>query len=124
MIAVRSSMIIAAAAVLSGCASADSLEYGRTVFHNPYAAPEIDRTGAGPQCEVDLGRDATCLNGAVIRGRRGRAAILSNGETVRLTRVQARLLRQQADLREAQRNLPPQPAPPPPPIAQDGSDQP
>lgn len=124
MIAVRSSMIIAAAAVLSGCASADPLEGGRTVFHNPYAAPAIDRTGIGPQCDVDLGRDATCLNGAVIRGGRGRNAILSNGETVRLTRAQARLLRQQADLLEAQHHQPPQPDPPPPLIAQDGGDQP
>lgn len=126
MIAARQSMIIVAAALLGSCASGDSLEGGRTVFNNPYAATVIDRTGIGPQCDVDIGRDTTCLDASVIQYRRGRNAVLRNGETVRLTRAQARLVRQRAELLEARRNQPPvpPPPPPPPPIAEDGSDKP
>jgi hypothetical protein len=106
-----------AALLLGGCASADSLAGQRTVFSNPYAAPTIDRTGIGPQCEAQFGRDATCLG--TVRGvsRRGRIAILDNGETIRLTRNQARILRERAALIAALPQQPPSPSPPPPPPA-------
>jgi hypothetical protein len=108
--------IASAALLLGGCASADSLAGQRTVFSNPYAAPTIDRTGIGPQCEVQFGRDATCLG--TVRGvpRRGRVAVLDNGETIRLTRNQARILRERAALIAAlpQQSLPPPPPPPAP----------
>jgi hypothetical protein len=100
------------AALLGGCATGDPLEGQRTVFNNPYVPPQVDQRGIGPQCDVDIGRDATCIGGPVLYPGRGQGAVLGNGERVRLTRAQARLLRERAELREAGRN---QPAPPPPP---------
>jgi hypothetical protein len=114
MIATRFSMICLAA-LAGGCASGDSLEGQRTVFDNPHAPLVVDRTGIGPQCDIDLGRDATCLGGPLIYPGRGRHASLGNGESVRLTRDQARILRERAELLEALRKLP-LPLPPPPPV--------
>ena len=121
MIATRFGMILLAALVV-GCASGDSLEGQRTVFDNPHAPPVIDQRGIGPQCDVDLGRDATCLGRPLIYPGRGRDASLGNGEHVRLTRAQARILRERAELLEALRNPPPPPPPPPvlPTAATDG----
>lgn len=119
---------ILAALLLGGCASADSLAGQRTVFSNPFATPVIDRTGIGPQCEAQFGRDATCLG--TVRGlsRRGRIAVLDNGETIRLTRNQARILRERWALIAALSQPPPPqqpPLPPPaPPPADDATDQP
>ena len=130
MIAPRSSLILVFA-LLSGCATGDSLEGQRTVFSNPYVAPVLDQRGIGPQCEVDFGRDATCLGGAVNYSRRGRTAVLANGDTDRLTRAQRQLVRERAELIEERRNTPPPlPAPPPAPpepvlpTAQPASEQP
>lgn len=128
MIAPRTSSFVVLAALLSGCATGDSLKGQRTVFSNPYVAPLLDQRGIGPQCEVDLGRDATCLGGAVNYSRRGRTAVLANGDTDRLTRAQRRLVRERAELIEARRNTPPPlPAQPPEPVlptAQPASEQP
>ena len=110
MIATRFSIILVAA-LAGGCATGDSLEGQRTVFDNPHAAPVIDQRGIGPQCDIDLGRDATCLGGPLIYPGRGRVASFGNGENVRLTRAQARILRERAELLEALRN-----PPPPPPV--------
>lgn len=116
MIAPRRSLILVVA-LLGGCTTGDSLEGQRTVFSNPYVAPVLDQRGIGPQCDVDFGRDATCLGGAANYGRRGRTAVLANGDTERLTRAQRRLVRERAELIEARRNaLPPLPAPPPEPV--------
>jgi hypothetical protein len=131
MIAVRHSLILFTA-LLGGCATGDSLEGQRTVFSNPYVAPVLDQRSIGPQCEVDFGRDATCLGGAVNYSRRGRTAVLEGGETLRLTRAQRRLVRERADLIEARRNDPPPPPASPPqplpepvlPTAQPASEQP
>lgn len=119
MIARGSGTIALALAMLAltGCATPDPLEGGRTVFNNPYAVPVIDRTGIGPQCDVELGRDATCL-GAPLGYDGGRHVLLGNGETERLTRQQRRILRERAALLEVLRDQPPPPPPaPPPPIA-------
>lgn len=132
MIAPRSSSLALLAALLGGCATGDSLEGQRTVFSNPYVVPVLDQRGIGPQCEVDFGRDATCLGGPVNYSRRGRTAVLANGETDRLTRAQRRLVRERAELIEARRNAPPMPpaplpAPPPEPVlptAEPASEQP
>lgn len=105
--------------LLAGCATPDSLEGERTVFSNPYA---LDRTGIGPQCDVELGRDATCL-GAPLVYDGGRYVRLGNGETERLTRQQRRILRERAELLEVLRDQPP-PSPPPPPIAEDAEQTP
>lgn len=111
----RSSVILAAAMMLGGCASGDSLEGERSVFNNPYAAPVIDRSGIGPQCEVDIGRDATCLGAVVAYDRRARWARLENGQTVRLTRAQSRILRERANLIQQLRNQSSPQVPPLPP---------
>lgn len=112
MIAVRSSIILAAL-LLGGCATPDSLEGQRTVFNNPYVNPQISQSGIGPQCDVAFGRDATCLGMALIHPGNGRRASLGNGETVRLTRAQARILRSRAEVLEQLRtqsaSLPPPP---------------
>lgn len=115
MIPPRSSIVLVAV-LIGGCASDGSLE-GRTVFNNPYAVPVIDRTGIGPQCDVGFGRDATCLGAPLIYTGQGRNASLGNGEIVRLTRAQRRILRERAELIEAQSNQLLTPAPPasPPP---------
>lgn len=110
---------ILAALLLGGCASSDSLAGQRTVFSNPFVAPQIDSTGIGPQCEEQFGRDATCLNAVRGVSRRGRIAILDNGETIRLTRNQARILRERWALIDALREQPPAPPPPPPPTPAD-----
>lgn len=115
MATARCSMIIAALA-MTGCASPDPQAGERTVFNNPYAAPVLDRTGIGPQCDEELGRDATCLGAQITQARRGRFVLLANGETERLTRNQARILRERAELLESLRNQaapPPEPALPP-----------
>jgi hypothetical protein len=111
MIAQRGSMFFIIA-LLSACATSDPLEGQRTVFSNPYVAPDIDRRGIGPQCDVDFGRDATCLGVPLILSERGRTAALGSGETIRLTRSQARLVRERAELLEALRMAPPLPPPP------------
>lgn len=114
------------ALILGACASPDKggLEGHRSVFHNPFGPPVIDRRGIGPQCDVDIGRDMTCLGGPVIYPGRGRVVLLGNGDTVRLTRTQRRFLRDRAELLERPRDAPPPaPAPPPvpePPPARDG----
>jgi hypothetical protein len=128
MIAQRSSMFFVIA-LLSACATGDPLEGQRTVFSNPFVAPEFDRRGIGPQCDADFGRDATCLSGPLIYSGRGRTASLGNGKTIRLTRAQARLLRERAELLESLRTAPPpKPLPPPPepvlPTAGTNSDKP
>lgn len=109
----------AATLFLAGCATPDPLAGERTVFSNPYA---LDRTGIGPQCDVELGRDATCL-GAPLVYDGGRYVRLGNGETERLTRQQRRILRERAELLEVLRDQPPAP-PPPPPIAEDAEETP
>jgi hypothetical protein len=123
MIAPRSCLVILTA-LLGGCATGDPLEGQRTVFSNPYVSPVLDQRGIGPQCEVDFGRDATCLGGPAIYSRRGRTAVLVSGETQRLTRAQARLVRERAELLEARHSAPP-PRPPEPalPTAKGASEQ-
>lgn len=125
MFAVRSSVILAAL-VLSGCATPPDTERG--VFVNPLAAPTLGRTGIGPECEIDFGRDTTCLGAPLIYPGRGRDASLGNGEPVRLTRKQARILRERAALIEELSDQPPPLTPPPPPApvlptADEGADE-
>ena len=125
MIPTRAKMVLIAA-MLGGCVSGDSLEGQRTVFNNPLALPEIDRRAIGPQCNVDFGRDATCLGAPLIYPGEGRHASLGNGGSVRLTRAQVRILRERAELVEAARTAPPPPPAPPlePTLPTADSDQP
>ena len=128
MTSARSSIIVTVI-LLGGCATGDGPPADRTVFNNPYGTPVIERTGIGPQCDVDFGRDATCLGKPLIYPGRGRNASLGNGESVRLTRAQRRILRERAELIEARRDQPLPPAPPaslPPelPTADSDSDKP
>lgn len=114
VIVTRASTILVAV-LLDGCASGEGRPVERTVFNNPFAAPVLNRTGIGPQCEVAIGRDSTCLDPRFIIARRGRYATLRNGETVRLTRAQVETLHERAKLIAGSRNPPPPAAPPPPP---------
>jgi len=118
--------IVVVSLLLAGCASTpdSTLSSQRTVFSNPFVPPVVDRRGIGPACDVEVGRDATCLGGPVIYPGRGRAALLSNGQTVHLTLEQRDLLRERAaairERAEAIRQteqVPQPPPPPPPPIA-------
>ncbi|MBU7579896.1 MAG: hypothetical protein KAF27_05420 [Porphyrobacter sp.] len=115
--ACRTSIALGAAMLaLAGCATPDPRAGERTVFSNPYGT---DRTGIGPQCDVDLGRDSTCL-GAPLIFDGGRYVKLGNGSIERLTRQQRRILRERAELLEVLRDQPPASPPPPsaPPIAE------
>lgn len=107
--------VLLASTLLAGCAAGDGLDGQRTVFSNPLAPPVIDRRGVGPQCDVEFGRDATCLGTPLAYPGEGRRVLLGDGEMHRLTRNQARILRQRAELLEARRNAMPSPPPPPPP---------
>ncbi|MEE4315360.1 MAG: hypothetical protein V2I74_00100 [Erythrobacter sp.] len=106
--------VLAIALALGGCATDAGLEDQRTVFTNPLGPPEVDRRGIGPQCDVDFGRDATCLGTPLIYPGRGRHVLLGNGETIRLTRAQRRILRERGELLERPRTPAPPPPPPPP----------
>ena len=114
--------IFVASLLLAGCASASEgpLSGQRTVFSNPFVAPEIDQRGIGPACDVAFGQDETCLGRPLIYPGRGRIASLGNGETVRLTRTQRDVLRDRAEANRARaqalEHVEPSP-PPPPPIA-------
>ncbi|WP_086608192.1 hypothetical protein [Erythrobacter donghaensis] len=100
-----------AAIMLAGCASSDSLEGQRTVFNNPYAVPEIDRTGVGPQCDEARGQDATCLGVPLTRNGRGNA--IGERSYRSLTKNQRRILRQRAELlREVAKQSQAETAPP------------
>lgn len=114
MITARSSMILAAI-LLGGCASGDGRPVERTVFNNPYSGLATDRSGIGPQCDVEFGRDATCLGAPLIYPGRGRNVSLGNGEIVRLTRNQRRILQERAALIEALSDQPRPAAHPPVP---------
>lgn len=107
MIAVRYSLILAAMLV-GGCAGTDTLEGQRTVFNNPSAAPVIDQTGIGPQCDIARGQDATCLG--VPLTRKGRGNVIGEPGVGDLNRAQRRILRERAELL---RQVSQQPPPPP-----------
>lgn len=99
----RRGCIVSGLLVLAGCTTADPLEGQRTVFNNPYAAQVLERTGIGPQGEVDPGRDATRLGAQLAYSGRGRFVLLASGQTERLRRNQDRILRERGELLEAAR---------------------
>lgn len=109
-----------AAITLAGCAAPDPLEGQRTVFNNPYAVPEIDRTGVGPQCDEARGQDATCLG--VPLTRKGKGSAIGERNDRNLTKNQRRILRERAELlrevaQQSNTETPPPPSPKPaPPI--------
>lgn len=118
MIVSPRSLILAAALALAGCAGGDGLEGTRTVFSNPNAAPVIDATGVGPQCDRARADDATCLG--IPLGRKGEGARIGEQGIERLTRSQRRVLRERAELLRARTEelaRTPPPPPPPPPTA-------
>ena len=103
-----------AAITLAGCAAPDPLEGQRTVFNNPYAVPEIDRTGVGPQCDEARGDDATCLG--VPLTRKGKGSAIGETSYRNLTKNQRRILRERAELlRELAQQSKAETPPPPPP---------
>lgn len=108
----RGSSIAIATFALAGCATPEPLEGQRTVFNNPFARPVIDDTGIGPQCDIALGRDATCLG--VPLTRRGRGNTIGPAQSAGLTRSQRRILRKRAELLKVLSEQGAIPAPPPP----------
>ncbi len=106
--------------VLSGCASSSDelgLNGNRSVFHNPYSTP------------VEIGEQDTGTSGLRYPGR-GHYAYDEDGNRVRISRAERRLLRQrfrdvqdQIEINErvaefnAQNAGPPEPVPSAPPVA-------
>lgn len=93
--------------VLSACASypaQDGFAGVRTVFHNPYTDPVVDDRMIGPDQERNaFGIDGRWIDGLFYPGV-GRFAYDRNGNVVRLSRRDRRILRQRArDLREQER---------------------
>lgn len=120
--------------VIGACTTPDELRFEnqRTVFNNPYASPEIDQTGIGPNCEKQVLRDDQCTLDSLIYPGKGRFARDRDGNLVRLSRSERRFLRDRnrairarADVLESLENgtpIPPNspaldniPSPPPPP---------
>ncbi|MFO6430002.1 hypothetical protein ACLBKT_07905 [Erythrobacter sp. W302b] len=110
--------LILVAALLGGCATGDALEGQRTVFSNPYVAPEIDQTGIGPECNRARGQDATCLG--VPLTRKGRGNSIGEGSfanTRSYNRNQRRILREREELlRQISAQQRQEPSAPPPPL--------
>ena len=137
-------LVLGAAFLTTGCAtsSPDSFGGDRTVFNNPYAPPEIDQAGVGPQCQEEVLRDDRCRLDSLIYPGRCRYARDQNGNLVRLTRSERRLLRERneairsrIDVLDSLENgtpIPPNspalenlpPPPPPPPASADGKREP
>lgn len=92
---------------LSACASQDDLGFAgqRTVFSSPYVPPVIDRGMIGPACDETRARGSVCTAGAIVYPGRGRHALLPNGDVVRLTRAERRILRERAEARKAQADV-------------------
>ncbi len=125
---IRLSMILVAA-LLSGCATGDTLEGQRTVFSNPYVAPVIDNAGIGPECDLARGRDATCLGVPLTRKGRGNSIGEDsfgsyNRNQRRILRERAELLRQISEQQRQERSVPHSPPPEPTlPTAAEDSDK-
>ncbi len=127
-------LAIAASLALGACASSDQqlgLDGNRSVFHNPYAAPELANGPVGPdQCADCPGIDGRWLEGLTYPGR-GDFAYDRNGNRVQLSRADRRVLRarfrairDQAEINRRveefnarQAAAPPIPAPTAPPVA-------
>ena len=100
---------------LGACATSETVNNftaERTVFANPYVAPEIDASGIG------AGRGGLCYPGA------GRYAFDQEGNRVELSRAERRtfreraaLIREQAELNELVAEFKARPEPSAPPIA-------
>ncbi len=134
-------VIIVTGCILAGACTTPAehrFENQRTVFNNPYAPPEIDQTGIGPDCDEQVLRDGRCGLDSLIYPGRGRFARDRNGNLVRLTRNERRFLRERReaiqsriDVLESLENgtpIPPNspaldnilPPPPPPPAPKVG----
>ncbi len=130
---IRSGLAVAAIFMVTACASPtteNQFTGERTVFHNPYAAPELQNGPVGPdQCEQCFGVDGRWLNGLFYPGR-GDFAYNRKGERVRLSRNDRRELRRRFQAMEdqieinrrvdefnARRVSIPEPVPSAPPVA-------
>lgn len=89
------------AVAVAGCSTPDSLEGTRTVFHNPYSALEFENGPVGPECEKGVARSEACYLDTLTYPGRGRYALDRDGNTVRLTRAQRRVLRERFEFVQA-----------------------
>jgi hypothetical protein len=120
----RTVFVVALASLASACASPDpfaALGAERGVFSSPYVAPEISRQGIGPEPEGALAWRRPYLDTLRYPGR-GRVALDRNGNLVRLSRHDARILRERTDAlrrraEEIERAREGGGASPPPPMA-------
>lgn len=96
---VRLVIVAALATMASACASPEpfaALGATRGVFASPYVAPELSRQGIGPEPEGALARRRPYLDMLIYPGR-GRVALDRKGNLVRLSRNEARILRERSD---------------------------
>ena len=90
---------------LSACASPREPGFHgqRTVFANPYVPPVIDQGPIGPRCDEVRVRRPVCTEGAILYPGRGSHALLPDGQVVRVTRAERRILRERAEALQARR---------------------
>ncbi|MEM6585924.1 MAG: hypothetical protein AAF692_09230 [Pseudomonadota bacterium] len=99
------SAVILLGASLGACTTSPDFHTTRSVFHNPYAALEVDVGPVGPQCEESVITRDGCYFGGPVLARRGRWALDNDGRLVRLTRAQRNFERQREDALEAKADL-------------------
>ncbi|MDJ0642230.1 MAG: hypothetical protein QNJ15_05395 [Erythrobacter sp.] len=96
----RAGALVAAlmSVALAGCTTGDSLGGTRTVFDNPYSALEFDNGPVGPGCNKDVAVGEACYIDSLIYPGRGRYAFDREGNRVRLSKEQRRVLQERFDL--------------------------
>ena len=131
---IKTAAAIPVALLLSACApttTPNNFGGERTVFYNPYAAPELSNGPVGPdQCEGCPGDGGRYLDGLFYPGA-GQYAFTRAGKRIRLSRAERRqfrdrfralnqrieLERSTAAFNARQVSVPPKPVPSAPPIS-------
>lgn len=96
---------LALAGSLAGCTSADPFAAGRSVFYNPYASLELANGPVGPACDERVIGDRECYLDSAGNPVYGRFARDQNGNIVRLTRNQRRIIREREEAIQARADV-------------------
>ncbi|MEM6475321.1 MAG: hypothetical protein AAF687_04065 [Pseudomonadota bacterium] len=96
---------LGAALLLAGCSSADPFASGRSVFYNPYAALELANGPVGPECDERVIGDRECYLDSAGNPVYGRFARDQNGNIVRLTRDQRRIVSERIEATQARADV-------------------